>query len=311
MKIAIIGRSEWMYETIELLINEGFEIGLIITSKAAPEYKVTSDDFEKLAKSIDASFLYTAKLGDSESLSFIRNQNKCGIALSVNYSGLIPQSVIDCFDLGILNAHGGDLPRYRGNACQAWAIINGENRIGLCIHKMIGGELDNGDIVARDFFSIGSKTKVGECYLWMEKRIPALFAEAVTKLADNGDFVLDVQSKQKQDALRCYPRQPEDGRINWSDSSINIQRLINASSEPFSGAFAEYKGENIIIWDSELYQDDEVYIAIPGQVTNLEYSSDYIVVATGSGKLKLKEIEYMGVRCKPRTIIKSIRKRLT
>jgi len=123
--------------------------------------------------------------------------------------------------------------------------------------------------------------------------------------------VLDVQSKQKQDALRCYPRQPEDGRINWSDSSINIQRLINASSEPFSGAFAEYKGENIIIWDSELYQDDEVYIAIPGQVTNLEYSSDYIVVATGSGKLKLKEIEYMGVRCKPRTIIKSIRKRLT
>ena len=38
------------------------------------------------------------------------------------------EEVIDFFELGILNAHGGDLPRYRGNACQAWAIINGEER---------------------------------------------------------------------------------------------------------------------------------------------------------------------------------------
>ena len=36
------------------------------------------------------------------------------IVISVNYSGIIPQEVIDLFDNGILNAHGGDLPRYRG-----------------------------------------------------------------------------------------------------------------------------------------------------------------------------------------------------
>ena len=58
------------------------------------------------------------------------------------------------------NAHGGDLPRYRGNACQAWAIINGENKIGLCIHKMIGGELDISDIIARDFLKIDLGTKL-------------------------------------------------------------------------------------------------------------------------------------------------------
>ena len=30
--------------------------------------------------------------------------------------------------VGILNAHGGDLSKYRGNACQAWAILNGEKK---------------------------------------------------------------------------------------------------------------------------------------------------------------------------------------
>ncbi|GAB1465742.1 hypothetical protein MASR2M54_12420 [Aliarcobacter cryaerophilus] len=52
----------------------------------------------------------------------------CEIAVSLNYSSIISQNVIDLFPLGVLNAHGGDLPRYRGNACQAWAIINGEEK---------------------------------------------------------------------------------------------------------------------------------------------------------------------------------------
>ena len=44
----------------------------------------------------------------------------------MNYTGIIPQSIIDLFNHGILNIHPGDLPRYRGNACLAWAIINAE-----------------------------------------------------------------------------------------------------------------------------------------------------------------------------------------
>lgn len=72
--------------------------------------------------------------------------------MSLNYSSIISQKVIDLFPLGILNAHGGDLPKYRGNACQAWAILNGETKIGLCIHSMIGGEVDNGNIIDRKIF---------------------------------------------------------------------------------------------------------------------------------------------------------------
>jgi methionyl-tRNA formyltransferase len=72
--------------------------------------------------------------------------SRSDIAVSINYTGVLPQGVIDLFPIGVLNAHGGDLPRYRGKACQAWAIINRESRIGLCIQKMIGGELDSGEV---------------------------------------------------------------------------------------------------------------------------------------------------------------------
>ena len=115
--------------------------------------------------------------------------------MSINYTGVIPQTIIDLFDNGILNAHGGDLPRYRGNACQAWALINGEERIGLCIHKMIGGELDSGDIIARDYMNVTYNTKISEVWNWMEDRTPVLIEDAIEAIAKNPNFILEQQSR--------------------------------------------------------------------------------------------------------------------
>ena len=55
-------------------------------------------------------------------------------------------------------------------------------KIGLCIHKMIGGELDSGDIIKRAYLDIDITTKIGECYKWMEDTIPKLFLNAVKEL---------------------------------------------------------------------------------------------------------------------------------
>ena len=47
-----------------------------------------------------------------------------------------------------------------------------EKKIGLCIHKMIGGELDSGDIISkRNYIKINSNTRIGLVYEEMEKII--------------------------------------------------------------------------------------------------------------------------------------------
>ena len=221
---------------------------------------------------------------------------------------MIPQEVIDLFPLGILNAHGGDLPKYRGNACQAWAILNGEKRIGLCIHRMIGGELDSGDIIAREYLSIDHDTKVTQVWKWMVQRIPELMVKAVTRLSSDRDYVLEHQSKDSKNALRCYPRKPEDGRIDWHQPALNILRLINASNKPYAGAFCDYEGAKLIIWDAVLVNDDEVFCAVPGQVTKI--GEGFVEVACGEGKLRLLGMEMNRQAIKPSELIRSIRKRL-
>ena len=310
MKIAVIGRTEILYETVELLMTNGYEVPLIITSKEAPEYIKTSNDFENLAKKIGAKYLYTSKLSSKENIELIRSCGDIDIAVSLNYSSIISQEVIDLFLLGVLNAHGGDLPRYRGNACQAWAIINGEEKIGLCIHAMIGGEVDSGDIIDREYLDIDVNTKVTQCWEWMADKIPNMFLSSVQKLQEDKNYILERQSKDVKDALRCYPRIPEDGKIDWNRNNIEILRLINASNKPYTGAYCYYEGEKLIIWDAELFNDMETYLSEPGQVTSINNDGS-IIVATGEGKLKINEIEYNHFMGNPKDKIKSTRKRLS
>ena len=305
MKVAIIGRTEILYETIELLRSNSHEIVCILTAKEAPEYKRTALDFKNLAQQLRIPFAMGSKISDFH--EFLKAVN-ADISVSINYSGIIPQSVINLFPLGILNAHGGDLPRYRGNACQAWAILNGENRVGLCIHKMIGGELDSGDIIAREYLPIDSKTKVTRIMEWMAGKIPSLMLDSLELLSGDPSYFIERQSQNPKDALRCYPRRPEDGRICWSNSATDLLRLINASNRPYAGAFCYLNERKLIVWDAEIYDSKERFCSIPGQILKIEQSG--VNVATGNGVLRITKAEQEDKVGKPELWIKSIRIRL-
>jgi methionyl-tRNA formyltransferase len=309
MKIVIIGRTETLYSTMEMALSNGHKIVGIVTCKEAPEYKVTREDYKNFAHENNIPFLATAKLHTEEALKFLNELDNPDISISMNFSGIISQTVTDMFPLGILNAHGGDLPRYRGNACAAWAIINGEDKIGLCIHRMIGGELDNGDIIERNFFPIDINTRIEEFFDWWDVEIPRLFIEAIKNLEKNPSYILESQSTNAKDALRCYPRNPLDGNIDWSSSATKILRLINASSTPFSGAFTTYNGlTKVIILRAEIIDINEQYCAIPGQIARITKNGD-VVVLTGDGELKITLIQYNEDSVKPNKLIKSLRDR--
>lgn len=306
MKIAIIGRSEILYETTLYLQKSGHEVVCILSEKEAPEYTKKAADFSRLAQEMDVPFGQGVNILD---YALLITESGADIGVSVNYPAIVPQSFLDLLPLGVLNVHGGDLPRYRGNACQAWAILNGEKRIGLCVHRMIGGELDNGDIVARSYLPIDDTTKIGTVWQWMISEAPTLVRQAVERLANNPEYVLERQSKDPTAALRCYPRRPEDGRIEWSSRAIDILRLINASNKPYAGAYCYMGTQKLTIWDAEIINDDEIFCAIPGQITTI--GDSFVDVACSEGKLRLRKVEVGGLHAPPNRCVTSTRQRLT
>ena len=288
MKVGFIGRSDFLYNTIEEFQEKNINIVFIHTTRAESDYQRKEEDFERLAKVIRCESSCGGTL--IEKINWFQSLN-VDIVVSVNYISLINSKVIDCFKYGIINAHGGDLPRYKGNACQAWAIINGEEKIGLTVHRMIGGAVDCGETLAKDYLYINENTRIKQVYEWMESSIPKLFGKVVDALAINKRFVPLEESDTTQ-GLRCYPRRREDGSIEWKKDSMEIVRLINASSEPYSGAFTKINGEELIIWRAKRISVEEKYCAVSGQV--LKILEEGVVVACGTGQICISEVTTKG-----------------
>lgn len=308
LKVAIVGRTQWLYKTVRYLVKKGHSIPLIVTAPAAPEYTKKEDDFEKLAFDIGAKFYLAKSLNSPELLKKMKGLD---VAVSINWPTIIQQKYIDCFRLGILNAHMGDLPCYRGNACPNWAIINGEKEITVSIHLMEGGKLDCGRVIVQDRMSISENTYIGNIYAWAEMVTPELFEETLKLLRENPNCTLKYADSKDLKALRCYPRIPSDNEIDWNKSSVEIHRLIRASSEPFAGAYTYLDNKRLTIWRAEIVRDSEKYCAIPGQVARIDKKEGSVTIITGNAKLKLLLVSYNAkVRIKPAMVIKSIRQRL-
>ena len=87
---------------------------------------------------------------------------------------------------------------------------------------MQGGKLDSGDIITRDYLPIDHTTKITKVWDWMTERVPILMLEAVEQLSKDSSYVLEQQSADPQDALRCFKhRLPGDNRRFFADTRIS------------------------------------------------------------------------------------------
>ena len=305
MKVALIGRTKFLLDTGEYLLKNKIKIELIITSKNSEHDNVKIKDFEKFASKAGAK-LYNTKNINDEKIKLILKKNKLDVGISVNNLLLIKKEVIDLFKFGILNAHAGDLPRYRGNACPNWAIINNEKNIGLSIHYMVE-EVDAGDILLKKKFKINSKTTIDDFYKFGEKQIPIMFYESIKKI--QGNKIIKIK-QNKKNILRTFPRNKIDGKIDWNKSINEIDRLIRASGFPFFGSYSYFKNSKLIILKSEINKPKFDYYAEPGQVVSRNKDGS-VSIACKNGFIILNEVMYKNkIFKKPSKLIKTIHTKL-
>lgn len=308
MKVAVLGRTHWLYKSIAAVASNGHQIVLIGTCPAAPEYLKDESDFAALAGSLQVPYFCNPAINSDEIVKLIRN---CGadVAISINWLTLIGQKVIDLFPYGIINAHAGDLPRYRGNAVPNWAIINNEDEVVLTLHNM-DYELDAGPILLQRKCPLTSATYISDVYSFIDTNIAEMFVEVLAGLESNS-LTPRQQPSDPALSLRCFPRLPRDSNLEWTKSAEFLSRVVRASAEPFAGAHTYLDGEKIIIWRAYADRLPYPYLGMPGQVAERREKTGEVVVITSDGVLVLQEIETdIGERSSASSIITSSRSRL-
>lgn len=111
------------------------------------------EDYEKLANNIS----HIGGLNTPGAVSFLKKTNMD--LLILGQTGIVPKSILEIPKIGVLNAHPGVLPYYRGMDVYRWAVLNGEfDKIGVSVHWVDAG-VDTGDIIETCLYEPNSDTR--------------------------------------------------------------------------------------------------------------------------------------------------------
>jgi methionyl-tRNA formyltransferase len=314
LRVAFFGRGDLGLSVLKrLLLTEQISVCLIITCDPSPDVPLSRDLFREVAAKHDIMYLESNDINSPQVCKLISDLS-IDLAVAMLWLYKIKARVIDSIKHGILNLHGGLLPRYRGNACQAWAILSGERELGVTCHLMKPSELDSGPVIRQKSFLIREDAKVGDLISEVSRIGADLVIDSVMQFV-NGDFKSIPQNDSL--SLECYPRLPRDGEINWCMDSKSILRLIRAAGAPYSGAYSFYRGKldgllhKLVVVDARIenYPKGD-YLAVPGHIIRFTITNECAVVCGDKRLIVLERIEIDGEEVLAIEAIRSVRQRL-
>src|SRR5947207_4018340 len=133
-RVAFLGRGNLGHKVLSNLVEDtNIDVPVVFTCRGDAEVGADERRFETIAKEREVPFFKTHNINRSEWVEVLA-EIKPDLAVAMLWINTIGQDVIRTSRLGFLNCHGGLLPRYRGNACLNWAILNGEKEIGVTVH---------------------------------------------------------------------------------------------------------------------------------------------------------------------------------
>lgn len=206
----------------------------------------------------------------------------CEAGICLGYMEIIKKETLDMPKHGIMNVHGGKLPKYRGRAPISRAIMNGEKFLTLTLHKMDEG-VDSGDVCLETILPITDKDDLNTLYAKCSAETAPL-VERYFNTFDRG--MLDCKKQDLTDSKPFRKITDEERKVDWNKSAREIFNLIRALVPPFPGAFFECNGNRFHALRSEILIDNGV--GAPGEVLFIDENS--VTVKCGDGSLYITSI---------------------
>ncbi|HRD49616.1 MAG: methionyl-tRNA formyltransferase [Candidatus Competibacter sp.] len=206
------------------------------------------------------------------------------------YGLILPPAVLAMPRLGCVNVHASLLPRWRGAAPIQRALLAGDAESGVCIMRMEAG-LDTGPVFARSRCPIVPGMTGGE----LHDRLAVLGAETLrSTLPDLLADRLTPEPQNDADATYAAKLDKAEAELDWNQPAQTLERQVLAFN-PYPVAQTRLDGHTLRIWRAQAAVESTE--ALPGTV--LREAGNGIVIATGSGVLRLTEVQLPGGRPLP------------
>jgi methionyl-tRNA formyltransferase len=211
------------------------------------------------------------------------------------YGQILPRTLLDGHRFGGVNVHASRLPRWRGAAPIARAMLAGDPSVGVCIMRMEAG-LDTGPVYATRVVPIDAEATAAG----LTETLAIAGAEELVAVLAALERGTAVATPQPEDGVTYAARLTrEDGLLDWSARTAEeVDRMVRALT-PWPGVTGDLAGVEVRILAGRPVPATEVEIpgsagATSGSVVRIEGES--AVVATAAGLYRVDTLQPPGRR---------------
>jgi len=303
MRLVFMGTPDFAVPALRALVSAGHDVVGVFTQPDRPAGRgknLKPSPVKVVAEELGLAVFQPEKIKTPEGIQQLRVLEPEGIIV-VAYGQILSKEILELPAKGCINVHASLLPSYRGAAPIHWAVMRGETRTGVTTMLMDEG-LDTGGMFLKREVLISNEATTGEIHDELAALGGELLIDTLNGL-EKGDLIPIPQTGESNYAP-LLKREHE--RLDWSRRADELHHQIRGLN-PWPGAFATFRGENLKIWrsmpllqlDKELGMETSLKgaTADPGQI--LQVLEDSLVVQTGNGVLRILEVQPAGKRAMP------------
>jgi methionyl-tRNA formyltransferase len=245
MRVVFMGTPEFAVPSLDRLAEQGHALPLVVTRPDRPRRhgaaKPEPTPVKARALAIGLEVAEPASVRDPDFLARLE-AIRPDLAVVVAFGQILPPALLALPARGAVNVHASLLPRWRGAAPIARAILAGDTATGVTTMQMDRG-LDTGPILLMRSCDIGADETAGELTDRLARLGADLLIETLGALERNA-----LPPRPQDDALATWapPLRREDGGIDWSADAAAVSRRVRACL-PWPVAEAGLRGGRIQI----------------------------------------------------------------
>ena len=233
MRVLFAGSPDAALPCLRALVEAGVQVVGVLTQPARPVGRkrvLTPTPVEFFAHEQGLA-VFTPR--SSEETSAALKACSPDVAIVVAYGRLLDQTALEALPQGRWNVHFSLLPRWRGAAPVAHAIVQGDRETGISLFRLEKG-LDTGPIASMSRVPIAAQDTTGTLLTKLAARAPAMVLELLADLASQSLSL----SEQTGDVTLAPKPLSEDGKMVWSQPWERVYQQFRAMT-PEPGAYAQ------------------------------------------------------------------------
>ena len=280
-----MGTPDFAVPSLKALIREGYEMAGVFTQPDRPKgrgNRLTPSPVKVAAAEAGIPVFQPERIRKTGTED-LRNL-KPDLCVTAAFGQILSQEVLDIPPEGNINVHASLLPKHRGAAPIAHAIMNGDKKAGVTTMMMDAG-IDTGDMLLQEETAVGESETSGE----LTERLSLIGAELLIRTIRAMEAGTLKRIRQNE-AEKTYDSMltKELGRPDWTRSAGEIRGLINGLN-PWPCVSVPLDGGRLKLLRAVGAEGS----GEPGTVLRAD-SKGGLVIACGNGAVRILELQAPG-----------------